>query len=405
MEFDSKSRGEDLPRVAISVKGRFHAFALAREMQRQNALHRLITSYPKFMTRRYGIHDDYVTSLFSHELAYRAWHSFPKLIRKNIDSQFFFHERFDIAASRVVPIDSDVFVGWSSLSLHSMRRAKRLGAVTILDRGSCHIVLQRELLEEEYGRVGGKPQLPPLEIVRKELTEYEEADFICVPSTFVYRSFVDRGIKEDKLLKVEYGVDETIFHPSPRTDSVFRVIYCGVLSTQKGVGYLIQSFAELNLPNAELWLVGSLTNEIAPILKKFERGSIKHLGPFREFDLPAIYSQGSVFCLPSIQDGFGMVILQAMACGLPAICTSNTGGPDVVVDGQSGFIVPPRDVTQLKVTLEYLFNNQDLCREMGLVARQSVLENYTWDHYGRRAMSAYRYAYASVQRTRGIDTR
>jgi glycosyltransferase involved in cell wall biosynthesis len=93
---------------------------------------------------------------------------------------------------------------------------------------------------------------------------------------------------------------------------------------------------------------------------------------------------GSVFVLPSLADGFGMVVPQAMACGLPVIVTENVGAADIVRDGRSGFIVPVRDVEALCEKLRFLHENRDLAREMGRQARQDVICGYTWDDYGDR---------------------
>ena len=92
---------------------------------------------------------------------------------------------------------------------------------------------------------------------------------------------------------------------------------------------------------------------------------IRHLGPFPERELHKYYSQGSVFCLNSIEDGFGMILVQAMACGLPVITTTNTGGADIVRDGRDGFIIPIRDVAALKEKILYFYENPEAAAAWG----------------------------------------
>jgi glycosyltransferase involved in cell wall biosynthesis len=188
---------------------------------------------------------------------------------------------------------------------------------------------------------------------------------------------------------VPYGVDLAHFYPVPKQDNVFRVIHCGTISIRKGVHYLLQAFSELKLPHAELWLIGSMTDEIRPFLANFS-AAVFHKGPFPESELYRYYGQGSVLCLASIEEGLAMVQPQAMACGLPVICTTNTGGEDIVCDGQDGFIVPIRDVEALKEKILFFYENPDACKEMGYSAQQRVKSNFTWADYGNRIVGEYR---------------
>ena len=85
-----------------------------------------------------------------------------------------------------------------------------------------------------------------------------------------------------------------------------------------------------------------------------------------------------------------MVQLQAMACGLPVICTTNTGGEDIIRNGKEGFVVPIRDVEALKEKILYLYNNPEKCKRMGYNAKKMVRENFTWDYYGDRIIKKYK---------------
>ena len=191
------------------------------------------------------------------------------------------------------------------------------------------------------------------------------------------------------MIHVPYGVDLTNFRPVPKEDKIFRIIHCGAISIQKGAHYLLQAFYELNLPGAELWLIDSMSNEIKPFLEKYDNGRVFHKGPYPQNILYRYYSQGSVFCLASIQEGLAMVIPQAMACGLPAICTTNTGGEDIVRDGIDGFIIPIRDVEALKEKILFMYENPERRREMGESARLRVQSGFSWDDYGDRIVQAY----------------
>ena len=89
--------------------------------------------------------------------------------------------------------------------------------------------------------------------------------------------------------------------------------------------------------------------------------------------------------MPSIQDGLALVQLQAMACGLPLICTTNTGGDDLITEqGKEGFVIPIRDVNAIKDKITYLYKNPIIRDEMGNNAKERVKAGYTWADYGER---------------------
>jgi glycosyltransferase involved in cell wall biosynthesis len=215
---------------------------------------------------------------------------------------------------------------------------------------------------------------------------------------------VNLGFRANKLLVVPVGVDAQQFKPTARHDEKFRVIYCGSLTLRKGVHYLLEAFHELNLADAELWLIGTPSGEIAPYLKRYGGPHVVVKGAFPQGQLRQQYSQGSVLCAPSIEDGFGMVVSQAMACGLPVICTKNTGAQDLVRESVDGFAVPIRDVDALKERLHFLYSHQAVARQMGEAARQRILGGFTWDHYGERIVSEYSRVIGETVRSPGRAT-
>jgi glycosyltransferase involved in cell wall biosynthesis len=375
-------------KVVISVGGRFHAFYLAQQLLKRGYLNKLVTSYPKFEAAKYGIPKNKVGSVIIKELMFRPWQRFPLWLKNLYNPHFLINEVYDKWASHLCP-RGDICVAFSSFALHTIRKAKDMGTKTILERGSSHILYQAEILKEEYEKYGFKPQSVHPKIVEKELQEYEEADYISVPSIFAKKTFLNSGYPEEKLIHVPYGVDLVDFNLVPKEDGIFRIIHCGEIDLQKGAHYLLRAFYELNLPDTELWLIGRMSEEMRPFLRKYDNGKIFHKGTYPQNELHKYYSQGSVFVLMSIQEGLAMVMPQAMACGLPVICTTNTGGEDIVRDGVDGFIISIRDVKALKEKLTYMYENQSLCKQMGRNARERVRGAFTWDDYGERMIKVY----------------
>src|SRR5665647_898819 len=122
----------------------------------------------------------------------------------------------DSHVSRHLTAPGDIFVGLSSGCLYSLRRARQLGAKTVLERGSSHMLYQRKILTEEYGRLGLSTEVVHPRVVDRELAEYREADFIAIPSQFVKDTFLQQGVPEDRLIHVPFGVDLTHFYPAPK---------------------------------------------------------------------------------------------------------------------------------------------------------------------------------------------
>lgn len=375
-------------RVTIVVGGRFHAFDLAKQLLKRGYLERLITSYPKFEVTKHGIPRNKTSSIFIKEVLQRSWQKLPRFARDLYNPQHFINVLFDKLASRNVS-KSDIFVGWASKSLYSLRRARKQGAIIVIEQGSAHIEYQTKILREEYEKFGLKFETTHPKTTEKVLKEFEEADYISIPSLFVKRTFLEKGIPEKKLIHVPYGVDLTSFKQIPKEDDVFRVVFAGGITLQKGAHYLLRAFTELNLPKSELVFIGGLSDEMKPFFKKYE-GHYNYLGHLPQSELYKHYSQGSVFVLPSIQDGFGMVIIQAMACGLPVIATENTGGPDIIEDGKNGFVIPIRDVGELKEKLTFLYENPENRKQMGQSAKKRVSSGFTWDNYGKNITDEYK---------------
>ena len=179
-------------------------------------------------------------------------------------------------------------------------------------------------------------------ILQKHLRELEIADYIAVTSHFTQASLLENGIAEDRILLTPLGVDAARFVPANApNDGRFRVLYVGQLRLRKGVQYLLEAWARLRLDNAELLLVGDVVDEFKEILHKALRQHANITVVGHAADPVRLYQSASVCVLPTIEDGFGLVVLEAMACGAPVILTENTGAKDCVRRDIDGFILPP----------------------------------------------------------------
>ena len=372
-------------RVSISSAQHFWTFDLARQMERLGYLGRLYTGYPKWkvdtVLREKVRSFPWVMTLIA---AGRV--GVANLERR---TQLFAASSFDNWTARSLE-PCDVFHCVSLFGLKSHRVAKqRYGALTVCDRGSSHILFQDQILAEEYARWGVPYRPINPGVVERELGEYEICDLIAVPSEFVRRTFVEKGVPEKKLMKLPFGVDLDLFRPVPKEDWVFRVIYVGNITLRKGLPYLLEAIAAPGLPPLELWLIGSIDPDVRPLLAKY-RERYRHLGVIPRPELYKYYSQGSVFVIASIEEGLALVQAQAMACGLPVIATTNTGAEDLFSDGVEGFIVPIRSPEAIREKIVYLYEHPVEREQMAEAARRRALSWGGWDRYGEKAAATYR---------------
>lgn len=221
---------------------------------------------------------------------------------------------------------------------------------------------------------------PQWKLDRKE-QEITLADHIFVASSMTYNSLLEIGIPNHKISVIPYGAPIDYFQPHPKTDSTFRALFVGRVGPRKGVHYLLQAWKELQLPQADLHLVG--VNEFPPNWLYSDDPTIHFTPSVPHHTLHHFYTNSSVFIFPSLVEGFGLVLLEAMACGIPVITTPNTAGPDIITDGIEGFIVPIRDTEALKEKIEWCYRYPTALKAMGIAARKKA-EFLTWDLYRSR---------------------
>jgi glycosyltransferase involved in cell wall biosynthesis len=292
----------------------------------------------------------------------------------------------DYIASRVILRKGcDIFHGWNNQALRSIKAAQRIGAKTILECGSTHRLFREKILNEEYERFGMKNMKPPEYAKASSLEEIVLSDFIFLPSDFAKKTFVDAGLREDKLFVIRRGVNLERFQPSERKGKKFRVLFVGRLSLRKGIPYLLEAWRKLNLKDAELVFVGSVDDNIKPILSRYKdiqnivyRGFVK--------DPSDTYKESTIFVFPSLEEGSAKVTYEAMAAGLPVITTENSGS--LVRDGVDGFITPIRDTEAIREKICFLFENPERVRMMSTNTLEHI-KHFSWQRYRDDLIDTY----------------
>lgn len=288
---------------------------------------------------------------------------------------------FDALASMRIKAPVDILHSWGHMCYAQLIKAHSFGAKTIVERASSHIQLQNKILIEEFKRFGIKSDPIHPWVIKKQLAEYKETDYVTVPSQFAYDSFLDEGFSEDKLILNPYGVDVNRFKPMKvEKDDKFRVLFMGENWIRKGIVYLLRAWNELDLKNAEL-----IIRSTNPIFKDIDYKSIRPMGWVK--DIVELYNKVDIFCLPTLEEGNALVIAEAASIGTPSITTYNSG--TWLEDEKSCFFIPIRDIDALKEKIQYAYDNPNEIEKMGKNAKK-IAEKNTWnDHYGKRLISNY----------------
>ena len=327
-----------------------------------------------------------------HFLGYSIWAkwllSIP-LIRRRTDWAVLLSDLyFDRQVSQQLHLQEyDLIMGVAGQTHLAFSTAKSKGARKWLYCLNNYLPLMQKQIQKEieYLRDPSVATMHPW-MLQRFSQECEQADLIVVLSEVAKQTFIEAGFPAIKIVVLTPYIDPVRFKPSQKSDSTFRVLYIGTIEPRKGVQYLISAFLDAQIPNSELLLIGGAATRALRLLLRDalnNHANIKQeFWDFSRQDPTQVFGRCSVLVLPSVEDGFGIVALEAMACGLPVIVTSHCGAADIVEEGVNGFVVPPRDVNAIAEKLSLLAEDKSYLSEMGKAARFTA-EQYTQSRYHR----------------------
>ena len=186
---------------------------------------------------------------------------------------------------------------------------------------------------------------------------------------------------------IPYGVDLDRFSPRPRGDRTGARITIGAvsrLSPEKGFEYLLRAVASLRDRDIEVDVVLAGDGPSRAALERLAgelglRERVDFVGEIAHDDVPAVLQRLDIFAMPSTWEGFGVSALEASAMELPVVASNIHGIPDVVVDGETGLLLPPADVDALADAIARLAGDAALRRTMGVAGRAFVARDYRWE--------------------------
>src|SRR5215469_120342 len=299
-------------------------------------------------------------------------------VADRLEKSVFRHNyEFDNWIAGNLPNFGNLLVCYESAALYSFRRAQQLGIPRVLYQPIGVAEYALELLGREAHRF---PQFAstlrynwfPTEELARRKEERELADAIFCASSFTRRTLIEQGIPAKKIVVEPYGVDQSLFRPTTNKYTKFSLIWAGSFTQTKGIVYLLEAMARRPVPNMELVITGYRYGRQDPVQAYEDRVRVRRLGYVTREQLAEAMSRCHVHVFPTLLEGFGRNIIEAMASGLPVITTPNCAGPDLIDDGLTGFIVPLCDVDALCERLCWIHAHLEEAMEMGRRARRRV---------------------------------
>ncbi|MBE9215131.1 glycosyltransferase family 4 protein [Plectonema cf. radiosum LEGE 06105] len=233
-------------------------------------------------------------------------------------------------------------------------------------------------------------------VIRRLINKYIEqfrlsfADLIVTSSEYSKSEIVSVGINPESVHVLSPGLDREKFQ-LPEERKLYckeskKILCVGNYVPRKGIAYLIEAFAQIERQDFTLHLVGnrknnsSYYNQLNNAVNKLKLTDcvVFHDGADQD-NIKQLYASSDIFVLPSFQETFGIVFLEAMHYGLPIITTNATAMPELVEDGKNGLLVPPGDSKALAKAISELITNPGLMEKMGAAGRKKVATSYYWE--------------------------
>jgi len=303
------------------------------------------------------------------------------------DAMFVAHD----AAVAAIPWPQDLggAYAFEDAALWTLKKARRRGVPSVYDLPIPHHRTLEGMWRREFSRwpgavAGPVPLEPHWKQVRKD-RELASADIVVVASAFTENSVREAG-HTGSVVCNPYGFPGGLF--APRTHAPagpFTALAVGSQDLRKGTPYLLDAWRKAGLRDARLRIIGRMALDprfLAPF-----HGLYEHIPGIPRTQLPLEYAKADLLVFPTLGDGFGMVISEAMACGTPVLTTPCGGGPEVITPGTDGLIIPAGNVDALVECLRWAAGNRDALHRMGAAAAARAA-GYTWEDAGARLAGA-----------------
>ena len=289
----------------------------------------------------------------------------------------------------------DIVHTWPLGALETLKTAAKLGIPTVLERCNAHTGFAMEAVQKECDRLG--VVLPPdhehalnANKLHKEEGEYRLATRLLCPSEFVVKTFLDKGYAREQLVRHIYGYDEKVYYPSTEPRDSKRgltMLFVGVCAVRKGVHFALEAWLKSPASKDGTFLIAG---EFLPpyqekLASRLAHPSVKVLG--HRNDVPELMRKSDILVLPSIEEGFGLVITEAMGSG--CVPLASDACTEICSHMKTGLVHRVGDTEALTQHITMVHEDRRLLERLRAASLTRVPE-LTWTAAGARLLEAYR---------------
>jgi len=284
--------------------------------------------------------------------------------------------------------------GYEHCSLTTLQQAKKSGIISFYEQPSQHFSFFENVAKSQLQIY---PQLKSLETQllidqkserrnQRRAQELNTCDYIICNSSFTKKTLIDAQVSAEKIITIPLGFPDAVKTIDKRSIGKIIFIYAGNQSLRKGTHLLYQAWNNCNFSfdDAELWMIGS--NQLPLQMRNGLGNNVKFIANLPHPALIQLMAKADVLVLPTLCDGFGMVITEAMAQSLPVITTQNSGGPDIITSEKDGFLIDAGNAEQLTAKLKWCAANQNQLKSMGINALEKA-KSYPWASFRKQLVN------------------
>jgi len=342
-------------KISISATNPCHLWPMARELATAGSLGAYYSGYPEWKlgdandvnVRAHSLRTNIVYGLLKFappwlrppSRALFTWqdHGFDRWVGAHLEKANFVH-------------------AMPGQALATFRAARQLGIKTVLNHATGPVREWVRIMEPEYERAGLRlTDYSPYDdaYFAREEKEYAHADFHCAASSVVRDQLITHGIPPERVWVVPYGADARLFYPGPPPGG-FRILFAGQVCLRKGMKTLLDALTLAQRSDWAVDFVGGDSGETAHDFAAYQGATPQHIhGAQPQARLADFMRASSVLVLPSLEEGFGLVVPQALNCGTPCLVSDRVGAKDLIRHRENGSIFPAGSAAALAAELAW----------------------------------------------------
>lgn len=285
-------------------------------------------------------------------------------------------------------VDAVIMYDSTALECFYILKEKAPHIKRILDVSIAHRAFLKHNFDKDIERTNCKELMKEERILwnKKMMDDYKKevyvSDYFFVPSRIVRQSLNYVGVENDKIYTIPYGVDTAKFDfiQKNKAGGALKLLFVGQVNYRKGIHHLLKVVSMFDDNEVELFLAGTY-NKKTPIYQLYKNiQNVHFLGFVTRNKLASLYQECDIFVFPTLGEGYGMVVLEALSCGMPCVISDLAGGDDAITEGYNGYVFHAGDDADLHEKILQFVNNPREIAQMSTNAKDSV-RDLTWNDY------------------------